>query len=94
VDPPDPARHDVSQNQQILHAKVRPPAADAEVRIGGHDIGPIEWHRARPSIGMLEGHAILSPERLGDDEPKGVTPEGMKRVRDANQRRISQISGS
>ena len=38
---------------------------------------------------MLEGDSILSPELLGDDEPKRLAPEGMKRVRDQNLRRIS-----
>jgi hypothetical protein len=38
---------------------------------------------------MLEGDSILSPELLGDDEPKRLPPEGMKSVRDQNLRRIS-----
>jgi hypothetical protein len=43
---------------------------------------------------MLEGDAILSPERLGDDEPEGLAPKRVKRVGDPNLRRIGQITGS
>jgi hypothetical protein len=38
---------------------------------------------------MLEGDSILSPERLGDDEPERLAAERMKRVRDLDQRWIS-----
>jgi len=41
---------------------------------------------------VLEGDALLAPERLGDYEPEGLAPERMKRMRDPNLRRISGIA--
>jgi hypothetical protein len=87
-------REQVSQRQQILHSKARPPAAQAEVGIGGNNVRPIDRHGSQPSVGMLEGDAILSPERLGDYKPKALAPERMKRMRDPNLRWISGTSGS
>jgi hypothetical protein len=43
---------------------------------------------------MLEGDALLPPERLGDDEPERLTAEGMERVRDPNLRSITGIDCS
>ena len=49
----------------------------------------MDGHGAQAAVGVLEGDAIFSPELLGDDEPERLAPEGMKRVRDQNLRRLS-----
>ena len=55
-------RHEVGERQEILNAKGGPPAADAEVGVGGHEIRPIDGHGAQAPAGVLEGDAILSPK--------------------------------
>ena len=84
------ARHQIGERQEVLYPEAGPPAAEAEVGIGRHEIRPIDRHGAQAAVGVLEGDAILSPELLGDDEPERLPPEGMKRVRDPNLRWISQ----
>ena len=86
---PRTGRHQRGERHEILHPKARPPAADADVRISGHAVCPVDRHRAQAPVGMLEGDSILSPELLRDDERERLAPEGMKWVRDQNLRRIS-----
>jgi hypothetical protein len=87
--PRRPDRHQLGQRHEVLHAKAGPPAPDAYVRIGRHEIRPRGGHGAQAATGVLEGDSILSPELLGDDEGKRLALEGMKRVRDQNLRRIT-----
>jgi hypothetical protein len=89
-------RHQVGECEEVCDPEAGPPAGDAQVGIGWHAIRPIDRHGAQPPIGVLERDAILSPERLGDDEPERLPPEGMKRMRDPNLnlRWIGGIGGS
>ena len=89
---PPTGRYQLGERHEILNPKARSPTTDADVRISGNAIRPIDRHRAQAAVGMLEGDSILSPELLGDDEPKRLAPEGMKRVRDQNLWRISDTS--
>jgi hypothetical protein len=82
-------RHQLGERYEVLHPKARPPAADAHVGIDRNEIRPIDGHGAQAAVGVLEGHSILSPELLGDDERKRQAPKGMERVGDLNLRRIS-----
>jgi hypothetical protein len=79
--------HQLGQRQEVLHAKARPPAADAEVGIGGHEIRPVHGHRVQAPDGMLERDPVLAPQRLGDDEPERPPPKGMERMGNPNLRR-------
>jgi len=77
------------QRQEILHAKARPAPTDLEVGVGRLVICPAHGYRHEPSVGLLDGDAVLAPEPLGDDEREGLAAEGMKRVGDPNQWRIN-----
>jgi hypothetical protein len=87
-------RYQIGECHQVRDSEAGPPAGNAEVGVGRHPIRPIDRHGAQPTVGVLERDAILSPERLGDDEPERLPPEGVKRVRDPNLRWIGGIGGS
>jgi hypothetical protein len=80
----EPGGHKVHQREQVFDAKAGASLADAQVGIGGNNIGPSHRHRAESTIRMLEGDPLFAPQLLGDDEPERVTPERMEGMNNPN----------
>ncbi len=87
-----PGGHEVREHEQILHTKSRPPASDAEVRISEYHVRPAHRHRAEEALGVFEGHPLLAPQLLGDDEPERSPVQRVKGMSDQNLLAISRIA--
>ena len=84
-------REEVGQLQEVLQTKERPPLSDAAIRIRRNSVGPALGHRAERPVGMLDRHAVLPPQLLGDHEGEHLVAKGMERVGDPDQSRSDRI---
>ena len=64
--------------------KVGAPTPNTQVGVGADEIGPSDGHGVERAVRAFKRDAVFSPERLGDNELKGLPPQGMERMGDPN----------
>ena len=72
------------QRPQVCQAEVGAPTPNTQVGVGADEIGPSDGHGVERAVRAFKRDAVFSPERLGDNELKGLPPQGMERMGDPN----------
>ena len=72
------------QRPQVCQAEVGAPTPNAQVGVGADEIGPSDGHGVERAVRAFKRDPVFSPELLGDNEPKGLPPQGMERMGDPN----------
>ena len=74
----------IGEGKEVLRPESGPASAHCLIRIGRKKVCPAHGHRMKGAIGKLDGHPVFSPELFGNDEAKGLPPEGVKGMRDTD----------
>ena len=74
----------VGEDKKVLHPEPGSPFTNCHIGIGGQEVRPAHGQRAERAVGQLEGHPVLSPELFRHDEGKGLPPEGVEGMGDAD----------
>ncbi len=80
---------EIDEGKEVFCPEPGPASAHCLIGIGGKEVCPAHGHRMKGAIGKLDGHPVFSPEALGNDEAKGVPPEGVEGMGDTNLSLIS-----